>query len=552
MNKTDLNHMFYQTLATFKDSNSHQNFIAILIIMFFFVINLASVLRYYSVTTDEDKHYLYGERVISGNSDRFDDSKMPISALNAIPAKIASYLDEGRLQYYLNKFYVARTVTIFFSCILAFLVFYWSRSLYGFIPGLFSLLLYILDPNIIAHSQLVTTDLYATTAIVFSLFLLWRFANHRSLSNGLFCAFMLGVSQLTKYTAIILYPLFFITLVLHDIPLWKKAIGFRQELKLLVISYVKYIFVALLFSLILVNVGFLFNRTFTRFGDYNLNSELLKSLQSKLPVVDKFIVPVPYPYLQGLDMMIDTEQSGKFAGNVYLLGKISTLNGFAGYYFIASLLKVPIGTQIIYIAAFTVYFFRKRYKNSFRENELFIFVPICFFAIYLNFFFNTQVGIRYYLPVFPFLYIFSGVLFEKWDQFSKNSKLMTCLVFLYIAGSVFSYYPYCLSYMNEFVWDRRSGYKYLSDSNLDWEQARNELKQYLAEHPGALINPGGARAGYFVVRISDLTGVTKDPDKYAWLRDNFEPVETIAYSYLVYRISEEEFNNLCASTSYCR
>jgi hypothetical protein len=41
------------------------------------------------------------------------------------------------------------------------LVFYWSRALHGFLPAVFSLLLYALDPNIIAHSQLVTTDIYA-------------------------------------------------------------------------------------------------------------------------------------------------------------------------------------------------------------------------------------------------------------------------------------------------------------------------------------------------------------------------------------------------------
>ena len=48
-----------------------------------------------------------------------------------------------------------------------------------------------------------------------------------------------------------------------------------------------------------------------------------------------------------------------------------------------------------------------------------------------------------------------------------------------------------------------------------------------------------------------LVNVTK-PEQYAWLRDNFKPVDTIAYSYFVYRLSPEEINRLCSSTTYCK
>lgn len=94
-------------------------------------------------------------------------------------------------------------------------------------------------------------------------------------------------------------------------------------------------------------------------------------------------------------------------------------------------------------------------------------------------------------------------------------------------------------------------YKYLADSNVDWGQGKNELQQYLSEHPGALYKPNNIRPGRLVVRVNDLVGVTEDPEKYAWLRNNFEPVETIAYSYLVYKISPEDIDKLCATTTYC-
>jgi len=528
-----------------------QNVAAFVIILVFAAINISSVLRNYSLTTDEDKHILYGERVASGNSTRIDDSKMPVTALNMLPEKLASFLADGRIKQILSRVYVARTVTIFFSCLLAFLIFSWSRALYGFIPALFSLTLYVLDPNIIAHSQLVTTDLYLALAITFAFFTLWKFANERNLQNGLICLFALGIAQMAKYTAIMLYPLFLVTLFVHDSPLWLKALREKSLLQDLTLKYIKYSLAAIFASILLINLGFLFNQTFKYFGEYQFRSDVFLGLQASLSFLSNFPVPVPFPYLQGLDWMRNTESTGNLSGNVYLLGQVSTLKGFPGYYFVAFLLKVPIATQIILLSALFVYFARRERRETLRRNEIFLLIPVLFFTVYFNFFFNTQIGIRYLLPIFPLLYVFAGNLFNNWKQFSQAQKAASFTLLIYLSISVFSYYPYHLSYFNEFVWDRKQAYKYLADSNIDWSQGKNELDQYLLAHPEAVYKPGKARSGHLIVRVNDLVGVTAEPEQYAWLRDNFEPVDTIAYSYLVYKISPEEINALCASSTYC-
>src|SRR5436189_4315056 len=131
---------------------------------------------------------------------------MPLSAVNGIPFKIASYLPQGMLQSILKSIITARLITLLFSIATALLIFHWSGSLYGSVPAFFSLLLYIFDPNIIAHSQLVSTDMYAwgTTLLVF--FCSWKFAKERSWWNGIIWAAALGVSALAKYTTVILIP----------------------------------------------------------------------------------------------------------------------------------------------------------------------------------------------------------------------------------------------------------------------------------------------------------------------------------------------------------
>ena len=304
--------------------------------------------------------------------------------------------------------------------------------------------------------------------------------------------------------------------------------------------------------ILIVNIGFLSTRTFTRFSDYRFQSDIFRSLQ-QVPVIGKLPVPLPYPYLEGLDMVIRNERTGASYGNIYLLGQIRSGNkGFFGYYFIASLLKVPIASQLIYFLAILVYIRDRHRRECFFADELFLFVPVLFFVIYFNFFFNTQIGIRYYLVVFPFLYIFSGHLFKSFDQLAATKKMLGIGSMLYLVISVLSYYPNFLPYFNEIVWNRSHAYRYLADSNIDWGQNSDELNGYLSSHPEAVYAPEKVQSGQIVLSVNQLTGVRGGPEKYEWLRNNFEPVDTISYTYLIYQISPDEIRNLCSRyTEYC-
>jgi hypothetical protein len=84
--------------------------------------------------------------------------------------------------------------------------------------------------------------------------------------------------------------------------------------------------------------------------------------------------------------------------------------------------------------------------------------------------------------------------------------------------------------------DRRQSYRILADSNLDWGQSRWYLDRYLELHPEADVEPQGPVHGLVIVGVNNLTWVTSDPNRYLWLRNGYAPVDTIAYSYLVYAI----------------
>lgn len=531
-----------------------QNLVPAGLILLFFIHSLASVSRI-SRTLDERSHHTFGLNLLHGNAERPWESVMPISAWNALPRYISELkiFPEGSLRNFLADFLAARMMTIIFACGVAYLVFHFSRLLYGYFPALVSLFLFIFDPNILAHSQLVTTDIFVTGALLFVTFFTWRYARDRSWTNRILLALSLGFALITKYTAMSFIPLFFLILVIYDLA---RIVGAHvyHHLKGYVSLFREYLILAAvvaLASIFILNVAYQFKNTFVPFGDYIFRETFFADLQRKYSFLNAIPVPTPYAHLQGFDWILAFEQTGEGHGRHYLLGHLREGKGFPGYYIVAFFLKEPFSIQIIIILACIVYFMDKTRRSRFWEQELFLFVPIVFYSIYFNFFYNSQIGIRYYLVVFPLLHIFAGSLFMKWSSFTTRNKVLSAVSGIYLVVSVFSYFPYYLPYFNEFVWNRSNAYKYLADSNLDWGQGRHEFEQYLIDNPQVSYPTRNVGAGDFIVSANDLVGISKAPEVYAWLRDNFKPVGNVAYSYVVFHVTTEEKRELCLATSYC-
>jgi len=506
-----------------------------------------------TVTLDEPLHYHYGLFVLEGKTDRIDDSSMPVLALNAIPGYIASRLTDGALKDLLGRYFIARLVTIVLVAWFATVVFRWSEALYGYAAAVFSATLFVLDPNIIAQAQLVTTDAVAMGMFTLSFFTLWRFANSRTCADGLVCAITIAASQLVKYSAVALFPLGLAALLAHDWSATRRSLEARQWgiLRRYVRGLAFAVTGAILATVLVLNLGFMFNRTLTPLREYSFRSSLFRSMQTRLSALGDIPIPVPYPYLEGLDWMRDTEQKADRYGNIYLLGRTSKPRGFAGYYLVAAALKVPIATQVLVLTAMAVYAADRARRGRFLQDEVFLLLPAVSLALFFNFFFNAQTGIRYYMVIFPLFYVFAGNMFAGWARLSRAAKASSIALVGSAAVSVLSYFPFFTPYFNEFVLDRRLTYKYLSDTNLEWGQSQGDLRRFLQVHPDAVLNPGGPQSGLLVVSGSDLVGILVDPERYAWLRDNFAPVDTIAYAYFVFEISDEELDAICARVEPC-
>lgn len=488
--------------------------------------------RRQSLTYDEPNHLRYGEQILAGNADRFDDSKMPFSALNAGVVRLARTLFPSLFQGTWQPERIGRLATILFSTLFACVILIWATAWYGRAAGLTALFLYALEPNILAHAGLITTDIYAAGMIALSILSFRWFLAHPTVARAAGCGLIVGLSQLAKYTSVFVYPILLLLaiLVLGRRP-FRLSLAKARAWTILLATF-------LLVNLLVINGGFLFNRTFTPLGQYRFRSDLFRKIQSTLSAVSPIPVPLPYPYLEGLDWVRYNDQSGKGYGNVYLFGEARGHRGFAGYYLIAYLLKVPIPEILVLVGALIGYSLRPP-RGTFRQKEAYLLVPAVFLGVYFNFLLEAQLGIRLFLVVFPCLIVFSSRLLRSPMALMPAQRGLLVIAALHMILSVASYFPHFIPYFNEFTLDRLQAHRFLADSNLDFGQAEGYLAQYILQHTEVIVEPVAPQPGTILVSVNRLTGVRDRPERFAWLRENFHPVGHVAYVYLIYEISPE-------------
>ncbi|HVS03021.1 MAG TPA: glycosyltransferase family 39 protein [Thermoanaerobaculia bacterium] len=495
--------------------------------------------RHKSLTYDEPHHVAYGLQLLHGDADRFDDSKMPVSALNALPLRMAEALPDGGLRRALSTPLAKRWATILAGALLGLLLWQWARQLYGAFAGVLALALYVFEPNLLAHARLATTDLYATLTTTLVLYCAWRVSRGGGWRWGAATALALGLALVAKYSGVFLLPLLGLLGLLRWGPLALEALRRRDRERLRRQTLRATGAIALLGvgSLLVVNAAFLFRRTGTPLSKYPFRSATFQDLQAQAGALAELPLPVPYPWLEGLDWVRLREQTGDGYGMRYLRGELREAGGFRGYYLWTWLLKVPLATQLLVLAALVAWLTRRR-RFAFRRDEAFLLVPVAFFWVYLNLLFGAQMGIRFLLISFPPLLVFTSSLAAQPPRLPRPARLALAGGVAAAAASVLAYFPHYISYFNELV-PRGEGWRYLADSNLDWGQNHWYLQRWLAQHPDALLNPYRPRAGTVVVAVNNFTGITRDT-RFRWLRESgLEPVGHIAHSFLVFEVPPE-------------
>src|SRR3989454_5190910 len=102
---------------------------------------------------------------------------------------------------------VGRLPILLLSLVLGWFLFRWGRTLFGARGALLALSMYVLDPNVVAHSSLVTTDLGLTLFLFLSVYALWAWSEHPSPGLLLACGLTVGGAFASKFTSFWLLPI---------------------------------------------------------------------------------------------------------------------------------------------------------------------------------------------------------------------------------------------------------------------------------------------------------------------------------------------------------
>lgn len=490
-------------------------------------------------TYDEPMHYRYGARILRGDASRFDNSKMPISALNALPARLGIAPDPfaGPAPSASRGLLIARLVTVLFSSTCLLVVYAWASELFGTPAGLLALTLAGSEPNLSAHAQLVTTDSFATGLILLAAWRFWKFQTLGGWRNALACALATAFALLGKYTSVYLFPLFAGMAIARWLLRRGEPGEARPSAREALPRFLGWAGVFAVVAVLVVNLGFLFDRTFVPLGQYAFRSEMFRAFQ-RLPLLGSLPVPVPYPFLEGLDWVKFTELTGADVGTPYLLGRLHPPSSgpIPGYYLFAVLYKVPL--PLLLLGGLGLILASRPRRNGFWEREWFLLAPALSFTVYFNFFFRYQAGIRFLLVAFPFFLILAGGVAAEWSAWRPGRRGVIVALLGWQLASVASWFPWYIPYFNELVLDRTLAFQKLADSNLDWGQADASLDAYVSEHPDVLPNPAGPVPGRIAVSANLLTGVLL-PERMSWLRGRWEPDGNVAYANLLFTISED-------------
>lgn len=406
--------------------------------------------------------------------------------------------------------FLCRAVSlIVFGVPLLVVVHRWARELYGPAAGLVALGLAAFSPTLLAHAPLITPDVPLSATGVLALYLFHRSGHGagRVWPWGL----ALGASLLTKTSAWL-----FAAAILIDaaVTVWRR----RDRV----------LFVRLMAGLLLAYAVLLVGYGFNGLLDTKGKAELLARVPD-LPlarVTARVASPFfPLPYLKAAATQLGV---GWHGWESYLMGELSR-TGWWYYFLVALAVKETIPCLLLLAAGLLAF----RWKEARREELLLLLPPLLFFVVFsLG---RVQIGIRYVLPAFPFLFIFASSLARL-----PNRRMRVAIGILLAAHAAAAVRasPDFIAYFNELAGGSKNGYRWLADSNLDWGQNLTRVQAYAREH-GIQVEPDVLpQSGLVMVRVNRLVGIG-DPVTYRLLREQYEPVGNVGYNWLIYDLENK-------------
>ena len=396
----------------------------------------------------------------------------------------------------------ARLMMSFFGLALCLLVYRIAREFFGVLGALIAETLIAFDPNFLAHSALVTSDVPAAFFFTAAIWSCWRLFQEISPARFAMAALNLSGLFLTKFSAPILLPVVGTVSLLQIaspsgiavcscrirvqfIEKWQKTCAIAATWLLLAITIVFAIWLSFSFRYAAWSDNILGHDEDGWQWSYVLENH--GALENAISFARVHHL-LPEGYLYGLAYVQKHEDDRPaFLDNHW------SLVGFSSFFPLAFLYKTPLPLLCLTLLALgTALTKRDRWRSSILQFFLFV-------LVYAAFAFRTQlnIGHRHILPIYPALFIGCGaitLLLQKRLRivFAGAIAVLLC----WEVWESLAVRPNYLAYFNQIAGGPKNGYQHLVDSSLDWGQDLPDLKSWLDDH-ASIVNKKPTYLGYF-------------------------------------------------------
>jgi hypothetical protein len=519
------------------------------------LVRVAATHHLLAAVTDEPVHIAAGYDWLAGFGYSTDPTHPPLErilsalplVLEGVPTPHYTFAARGNDLLYSTDHYErhlsrARLGNLLFFAIAILATAALAARFYGAAAGLVAALLFALQPSILGHAGVATTDLAVVAAVPVALLALYRWLDERSWRRTWQLGLALGLGALTKFSFV---PFFGVVAIV--------VLALRLRRDALTKASAKQFAAMLLVAALTIWAGYRF--TFEPIADADPLGRVSVDRLTTGPLHEPANwfaahVPVPAPqFFVGLFLVKIHNSDGHDA---FLFGRYSG-HGWWYYFPVLFFYKTPIPFLLLFAWGCAA-LVRDRRGTLRRDAE-----PLILFAMLLLSVLPTSIniGIRHVLPLYVFASAVAayGVV-SAWRATEAFGHTALAALLLWLTVGSFAAHPDYIAYFNEFAGDDPS--RIAVDSNLDWGQDLLRLGRFVHDEHidsihiafdgsaildrhgihGDALQPNRAEKGWIVIceTAAKLSG--EGPSRghwYDWL-DAYAPYARIGRSIRVYSI----------------
>ena len=463
------------------------------------VLQIVVVIHRESLTFDEDDHMYAGYRMWKNGDYGLNPEHPPLVKLLATlpvlgeklwvpPLKGIFFKGEAYLggQAWLahndggsqRLVFRMRMAAALLAVALSLVVFFATREWFGTTAALVALALVVFDPNILAHSGLVTTDVGAALFFLATIWAFFRFVKQPTLLRLAIAGFVFGLLLATKHSGVVLGPMLAV-LAGWEVAVAEKGTRLRTAMRL----------GGSLAAIVLLAVGVLWAFYGFRYAARPAGLQLIPSLAQYSQDLKPFdrgsiwwmarLHILPESYLMG---MVDIRVFAKYF-NTFILGTWYP-HGVWWYFPVTISIKTTLGfIGLVLLAGFAIVTGKLgKGPNHSRALVYVLFVWVAYLATAgIN---GLNIGVRHVLPLYALAAVIAGAGVAALAPLSRGWKWACSILLVAHVVSALCVLPSPLAYANEAWGGPANTYKVLGDSNVDWGQQLYQVKDWEDKHPG--------------------------------------------------------------------